>query len=162
MDPSTASYYRAILFSDGTDQRPLPVTLVQLHGWAVKRNAALGLGGMITKAVALSVAMTWLSSTKEGRAFSRQFTNLGDLFSEPVSADAETESVESEESEDAESEASADTWDTLPAESSVIVRIKPGVTKPGNFIRRKGNWIEVRIDGEIHHHRISKVQIVGA
>ena len=162
MDPSTASYYRAILFSDGTDQRPLPVTLVQLHGWAVKRNAALGLGGMITKAVALSVAMTWLSSTKEGRQFSQQFTNLGDLFCGPLPAEGAEETEEVKESEGTSSEVSTDAWDTLPAESQVVVTMQSGAERPGNFIGRKGNWVEVRINGEVSHHRISKVKIVGA
>lgn len=114
---------------------------------------------MITKAVALSVAMTWLSSTKEGREFSQQFTNLGDLFCGPLPIE---EAEETTEADEANSEAVADTWDTLPAESQVVVTMQSGAEKPGQFIKRKGNWVEVRINGEVSHHRISKVKIVGA
>jgi polysaccharide deacetylase 2 family uncharacterized protein YibQ len=83
MDPTTASYYRAILFLDGQDQRPVPKSLVELHAWAVKRGQAMGLGSMITKQAALTVATTWMSTTKEGREFTREFTPLGEMFSEP-------------------------------------------------------------------------------
>lgn len=144
MDPSTASYYRAILFTDGLDQRPLPPTLVRLHQWAVKRNHALGLGGMLAKAVALNVAMTWLSSTKEGRAFAGEFSEIGDLFdgSEPVPLSVEE-------------------FDTLPAESPVLVTLNDKTKKAGSFIGRRGNWVDVKIDGEVKPFLTSKVQLAG-
>lgn len=147
MDPSTASYYRAILFVDGTDTKPIPPTLLHLHAWAVKRNQALGLGGMIAKAVALSVAMTWLSSTKEGREFARENTPLGDMFDE-------SESVSSPSPID---------WDSVAAESEVVVIMSDNKTrKVGNYIGRRGNWLDVRVDGEVKHFKTTKVQVAGA
>lgn len=151
MDPSTASYYRAILFVDGLDQKPLPPTLLQLHAWAVKRNQALGLGGMITKAIALTVAMTWMSSTKEGRAFTRENTPLGDIFPEPV-----------EESESVSAPSPID-WDSVAAEAEVVVIMSDNKTrKVGNFLGRRGNWLDVRVDGEVKHFKTTKVQVAGA
>ena len=146
MDPSTASYYRAILFVDGTDTKPIPPTLMQLHAWAVKRNQALGLGGMITKAVALSVGMTWLSSTKEGREFARENTTLGDMF---------------DESESNSSPSPID-WDSVPVESEVVVIMSDKTKKVGNYIGRRGNWLDVRVDGELKHFKTTKVQVAGA
>jgi hypothetical protein len=86
MDPTTASYYRAILFSDSQDARPLPKSLIDLHAWAFKRSQALGIGGIISKASALSIAMTWMSSTSEGREFTRDCTTLGEMFCQPNAA----------------------------------------------------------------------------
>lgn len=148
MDPSTASYYRAILFVDSTDTRPLPATLVQLHSWTVKRNLALGLGGVISKAVALSVALTWLSSTDEGREFAARNTNLGELFGEVAPELEDDQPVVGEE-----------LWDTLPAESDVTVTLKNKTTKPAKFLKRQGNWVHVRVNGENQAFRISKVKI---
>lgn len=151
MDPSTASYYRAILFVDRTDDRKLPASLVTLHTWAVKRHQALGLGGVISKAVAMTVAMTWLSATEEGRAFSREHTQLGDLFG--VSGEQE------DEADDVL--VNPEDWETLPPESDVLVTMKDKSTKVGKFVERRGSWVDVRIDGELKHIRISKVKIAG-
>ncbi len=151
MDPSTASYYRAILFVDGLDTRPLPPTLLQLHGWAVKRHLALGLGGTISKATALTVAMTWLSTTKDGREFTRENTTLGDLFAGPAE---ESESVSDPDPID---------WDSVEVESKVVVTLSDNKTKKiGYFIARRGTWLDVRVDGELKPFRTSKVQIAGA
>lgn len=152
MDPSTASYYRAILFSDSQAEKPLPSTLVELHRWAEKRNHALGLGGVVTKAVALSVAMTWMSSTKDGRTFSTECTPLGDLFGDygEVVDDSDDDVI------------GGDDWDALPVESEVSVTMKDKSTKAGKFVQRRGSWVDVRVNGEVQHFRISKVKIVGA
>lgn len=149
MDPSTASYYRAILFIDGLSTEPLPPTLLQLHQWAVKRHLALGLGGTISKAIAFNVALTWMSTTREGWAFTRDNTPLGDLFGDPPG-------------EEGPSELTAEEWDTLPAERKVLVTLADGSKKTGAFLGRRGNWIDVRIDGEDRHVRTSKVQLAGA
>jgi len=161
MDPQTASYYRAILFVDGQDHRTLPPTLVELHKWAVKRNQALGLGGMITKAVALSVAMTWLSSTKEGRAFTSLLTPLGDLFGECENelSDDLADDLADEPADDAA--IITGDWDTLPAESRVVVTMQDKSHCEGQFITRRGSWVDVRVNGEVKHFRISKVKPVG-
>lgn len=148
MDPATASYYRAVLFVDRLDDRPLPPTLVQLHSWAVKRNQALGLGGMITKATALAVAMTWLSSTKDGRAFAREFTPIGDLFDEPTVAELWEPA-----------EISAEEWDALPAGSEVLVTMYDGAPRTAKFVERRGGWIDAEIDGDVKHFRTSKVKL---
>lgn len=154
MDPSTASYFRALLFADGQAERPLPPMLTKLYAWCVKRNGALGLGGMITKQLAFTIVLTWMSTTKEGREFTREHTPLGDMFCgfDPDEVDEGTE----------EPVINVETWDTLPLESDVVVTMKSGITKPGKFVGRRGNWVDVRINGEISHHRISKVKIGGA
>ena len=152
MDPTTASYYRAILFVDSQDARPLPPTLVQLHNWAVKRNHALGLGGMITKAFAWSVAMTWLSSTKDGQEFASAFTPLGDLFGEDGSDELSVELSD-------DLVVSAEDWDSIPADTELIVTMKDKSTKVAEFIGRRGNWIDVRVNGEVQHFRTNKVKI---
>lgn len=160
MEPQIASYYRAILFADGQDTRPLPPTLVQLHKWAVKRHQALGLGGTVSKAVALNVALTWLSSTADGREFASAFTTLGDLFCEEP---AELSDDGSDELSDELSDDPSDEWDSLPAETEVVVTMRDKSTATGQFIGRRGNWIDVRVNGTVEHFRISKVQIpVGA
>ncbi len=148
MDPTSASYYRAILFTDMYDQRPIPASLVQLHAFTAKRNHALGLGGVISKAVALMVALTWLSSTDEGRKFAQQNTQLGDLFG--------GELPEAEEEVQPQDEL---TWDNLPVESEVVVTLENKSQKTGQFILRRGNWVDVRVDGEVKHFRLSKVAI---
>lgn len=152
MDPSTASYFRALLFADGQAEKPLPPTLVKLYSWCVKRNGALGLGGMITKQLAFTIVLTWLSTTTEGREFAAHHTTLGDMFGEvPESDEPETE----------DPAVNVETWDTLPLESDVIVMMKSGIQKPGKFVGRRGNWVDVRIGGEVQHYRISKVKIAG-
>lgn len=151
MDPTTAKYYRAVLFTDGLDMRPLPASLLELHAWAVKRHMALGLGGMLTKATAFSVALTWMSSTKDGWEFTRDNTQLGDLFSE--SAD---------QAEAAASALSAEEWDTLPNESKVVVTLADRTTKTGEFLGRRGKYVDVRIDGDLKVFQTNKVKLEGA
>jgi len=150
MDPTTASYYRSILFRDSQDQRPLPPTLVLLHAWAFKRFQAMGAGSVISKQAALSVAMTWMSSTKEGQAFAREFTGIGDLFfgqdEEPVSDG---------------SGANAVNWDVVPVQSKVVVMIDQKPTA-GEFLGRRGGWIDIRVGGDSKPFRTSQVQLAGA
>jgi hypothetical protein len=149
MDPTTASYYRAILFTNGLDTKPLPASLLELHRWAVKRHHALGLGGNISKAVALTIAMTWLSSTEEGREYSQENTPLGDMFSA-----APVDEIVTISDED---------WEKLPVESEVLVTLRDNkTTRTGQFLERRGGWVDVRVDGEVKHFRISKVQLIGA
>lgn len=163
MEPQTASYYRALLFADGTEARPLPASLVRLHQWVVKRNQALGLGGMITKAVALSVALTWLSSTQEGREFSANQTTLGDLFGGVEDVPETAEEIPDDAPEDVPDEdiLTAEAWDALLPETDVIVTLKNKSTIGGKFIERRGNWVDVRVNGEVKHFRIRKVKLAG-
>jgi hypothetical protein len=149
MDPTTASYYRAILFRDSQDTRALPPTLVTLHAWAFKCCQAMGIGSIISKQAALSVAMTWLSTTKEGQAFTRESTTLGDLFGAPDEMPPEVAGASSVD------------WDAVPAESKVVVIVdeKPTI---GEFIARRGAWIDVRVGGDPKHFRTSQVQLAGA
>lgn len=151
MDPSTASYYRAILFKDGTSDRKLPESLVLLHGWVLKRHLALGLGGIITKAVSLTVVLTWLSSTADGRKFAADHAGLGEMFG-PVPDD---------EPEDAVSTEAGDMWDRLPRDTEVVIQLRDKTVKKGQFLSRRGGWVEVRVEGTAEFHRISKVKPAG-
>lgn len=148
MDPMTASYYRAILFRDSQDQRPIPPTLVLLHAWAFKRFQAMGAGSIISKQAALCVATTWIASTKEGRKFARDFTDIGDLFCEP------------EEESRTESDQQID-WDAVPQNAKVLVDFGDK-SAPGEFIGRRGAWVDVKIGSETKPVRPSQVRIVGA
>lgn len=148
MDQSTASYYRSILFHDGQDQRPLPKTLVMLHAWAFKRFQAMGAGSIISKQVALSVALTWMSSTKDGMAFTRENTDLGDFFE----ADAEQPESDDETMID---------WVNIPLETKVVVLIDNKPT-PGEYIGRRSSRIDVRIAGERKSFKREQVQLAGA
>lgn len=152
MDPMTASYYRAILFRDSQDQRPIPPTLMILHAWAFKRFQAMGAGSIISKQAALSVAMNWMSSTEEGRAFALEHEpTIGELF-----CDQDDESL---------SPAGVGSfvidWSAVPPETKVVVTIdqKPTV---GEFIGRRGGWVDVRVAGESKPFRSTQVQLAGA
>lgn len=68
MDHATASKYRVILFGDQEDTNALPPGLVKLHNFAHQRLQRFGLGG-VSREVALSVVMTWMQTTDEGREF---------------------------------------------------------------------------------------------
>lgn len=154
MDPTTASYYRSILFRDSQDQRPLPPSLVLLHAWAFKRFQVMGAGSIISKQAALCVAMTWMSSTKEGWAFTREQTNLGDLFDwEADDHDGPLTTIREFQPSD-----TAVDWDEVPVESKVVVMVdhKP---MQGEFIGRRGGWIDIRLDGELKPFRTSQVQL---
>ena len=151
MDPTTASYYRAILFIDSQDSRPLPPTLVLLHQWAIKRCQAMGLGGTISKASALTVAMTWMSTTEEGKEHTRDFTSLGDIFGEP---EVPGPSVVAGES--------IVDWDAVPLESNVIAMSGDKQVNGVYVGRRSRAWIDVRIAGERKTFRPHQVQLAGA
>jgi hypothetical protein len=145
MDPTTASYYRAILTGDSQDSRPLPQTLIKLHQWAIKRTQAMGLGSTITKASALNVALTWLSTTEDGRAFASEHTTIGDMFCD--------------ESEDGRTGQKID-WSTLPAETKVVVVID-GKPTTGEYLARRFNNIDVRIAGEKKTVKRKQVHLAG-
>lgn len=147
MDPTTASYYRAILFMDSQEMKPLPPSLVLLHAWAIKRCQAMGLGSTIAKHSALAVAMTWLSSTKDGRAFARENTKLGELFEEPEPVISFVSKVD---------------WETIEPESKVIVMVENKPIQGEFIIQRGGGWIDVRVSGEVQKFRASQVHIAGA
>jgi hypothetical protein len=147
MDPMTASYYRSILFHDSQDQRPLPPTLVLIHAWAFKRFQAMGAGSVISKQAALCVAMTWMSATKEGREFTREFTPLGDVFSEQEDSEpVEKNSID---------------WNSVPADTKVIVLIDDQPTT-GEYIGRRSSRLDVRIAGERKSFKRDQVQLAGA
>lgn len=148
MDTSAASFYRAILFSDREDSRPIPATLIQLHMWGAKRWQALGLGTNITKAAAFNIATMWLSGTAEGREFARTETKLGNMFSDPeVSSDA--------------SEKTAIDWNTLPAKTKVIATVGDEAAV-GEFVDYRSSWVRVSIGGETKSFRSTQVQLAGA
>ena len=159
MDPSTASYYRSILYHDSQDQRPLPPTLALLHAWAFKRFQAMGAGSIISKQAALCVAMTWMSSTKEGRAFAHEFTSIGELFSGFDGDDADK--VDSNDEPEVVRTLVSD-WESVPVESKVVVMVDQKSTL-GEFVSRSGNgWLEIRVGGDIKRFRTNQVQLAGA
>lgn len=152
MDPTTASYYRSILFRDSQDQRGLPPTLVLLHAWAFKRWQAMGAGSIISKQAALGVAMTWMSSTREGRAFAMEHTTIGEMFSPSDRTDDEALPTAGTTVVD---------WDAVRADAKVVVVIddKPTI---GEYIGRRSSWIDVRIAGDRKSFRANQVQLAGA
>ena len=148
MDPATASYYRAILFQDSQDQRPLPQTLVRIHQWAFKRCQSLGIGnGVISKQTAFAVAMMWLGSTSEGRAFAREHMNIGDLLIGPIAEETVASAVSSID------------WDAVQAETPVTVMIDKKPTL-GTFVCRRGSWVDIQVGTEIKSYRTNQVQLV--
>lgn len=147
MNSQVASYYRAILFADGQDSSPLPKSLLTLHTFAEKRHQALGLGSTITKATALAIALTWLSSTDDGRKFTSESTNLGDMFGYvPESRDSDAPSID---------------WDGVSIESPVIVMID-GKPTQGLFMVRRGGWLDILVDGKERSFRTTNVKLAGA
>ena len=153
MDPMTASYYRAILFRDSQDQRPIPPTLVMLHAWAFKRFQAMGAGSIISKQAALCVATTWISSTKEGRAFADEFTEIGELFSSQHHATADDQLT-------VPPDVNAVDWDSLPVKSHVIVTVNQKSIS-GEYIGRRGGWIDVLVGEDKKPYRANQVQLAG-
>lgn len=150
MDPTTASYYRAILFLDSQDQQPLPKSLVQMNAFAAKRCQALGISSStIPKQVALSIAMLWMASTEEGRAFTRESTTLGDIFSEPADSQVATD-------------ASAVKWKDVKPGTPVVALAADGKPTNGAFIDQRMGWISVAIDGKEQSFRVSQVKLAGA
>ena len=154
MNSQVASYYRAVLFADGQDSQPLPKSLLALHMFAEKRHMALGLGSTVTKATALMVAITWLSSTVDGREFTSKHTNLGDIFS--------TEDIGNVlgNPESGSGENKVD-WFKVKPETPVVIEDK-GITFPGKFVARRTNWLDVLVNGEEKHFRPQQVKLAGA
>ena len=138
MDPTTASYYRAILFSDSQDSRPLPQTLMTLHSFAFKRCQAMGIGSIIPKQTALAVAMLWMTSTVDGKRFAKESAGLGELFEEeePPTPD----------------------WSSVKPDTPVTVNSE-GTTINGMFQKRRGGWLDVIVAGETKQFRSPQVQL---
>lgn len=129
MDPQTASYYRAILFGDGQDQKALPPSLVRLHQWVVRRHQLLNLGVQITKAIALNVSLTWLSSTREGRQFAKDIEVISELFVELPSDKPEID------------------WQFVKAGDPLTINGENGL-EPATFVDKKPGWIIVNVKGQ--------------
>lgn len=155
MNTQTASYYRALLFGDPTaDSQPLPKSLMRLHTWAENRHMAMGLGGMISKAVAITVAMTWLSSTEEGRKFSAKIPQLNGLFDVPL--------VETEQKQSPETESQTDVplvkWKEIAPDTPVLANVD-GSWVPGIFKGQRGSWLDIFVGDEEKHLKIHQVQL---
>lgn len=147
MEPNHAAYYRAILFGDSQTQRPIPPGLVTLHQWAVKRNHALGRGGVIQKETALSIALAWFSGTDEGREFFAEFGGIGPVFTAPVLDEPE----------------GATDWSKVEANTKVVVTPRNSKSsRNGEFVEVKGKWLDVRVDGEVKHFLKREVRLAGA
>lgn len=147
MDPSTVSYYRAILFRNAEEHAPLPPGLVELHNWTVKRHQALGLGPIVQKNVALTVSLIWLSSTVDGRDFAQNQTSLGDMFADPATVPEVHSDIE---------------WDKIAKGTRVVCELQNGKTKEGSFIGVRGSWIDVVIEGQKKNFRTNKVVLASS
>ena len=95
----------------------------------------------------MSVALTWLSTTADGKQFARDFTTIGDLF-----GDAGESQIAAE---------SAVAWDAVAPETPVTVTDKEKRLS-GHFLGRRASWIDVRIDGHRKSFRANQVQVAGA
>jgi hypothetical protein len=129
MDPTTATYYRTILFGDGQDQKALPASLVKLHQWILRRWQLLGLGVQITKALAMNVALTWLSSTREGRQFSKDIEALSTLF---IELPSDVPHID---------------WALVKPGDPLMVNGENGI-ESATFVDKKPGWIIVKVKGE--------------
>lgn len=156
MNAQVASYYRAVLFADGQDSRPLPKSLMRLHMFTEQRHQALGLGSTISKAVALSVCLTWLSGTQEGRKFTKTQTSLKDLFTE----EAEEESESGDDESTTEQPASSH-MDKIKAGTPVVID-DDGKSIRGTFIEKRGSWIVCQVDSKERSFRTHTVKVEGA
>jgi hypothetical protein len=100
MDPTIASYFRAILFRDAKSPEPIPASLVELYRWIQKSHAAMNLGTAITKPVAISIVLTWLP-TAEGRQWLfQQQEPISHLFPVDSKPEAKTESKQTKPKHD--------------------------------------------------------------
>lgn len=158
MNTQVASYYRAVLFADGQDSRALPKSLMRLHTFAEKRHQALGLGSTIAKATALAISLTWLSSTKEGREFANENTNIGDLF---VADEPDEELTESGESTDGFPDPPPSgkiDWSKVSEGTPVVIYDKDS-TLQGTFVKRRHSWIDVKVNGADRHFPMNQVRL---
>ena len=146
MDQTTANYYRSILFGDITEQSALPPTLMRLHQWAFNRYQKMGASSsVIAKQAALGVAMTWLSSTAEGRAFALEHLAIGDMFS----ADDNQPVV-----------AGAVDWDDVPVSTPVVAIVDKQKTV-GEYMGRRSSYIDMVVGTEKKTFRTNQVQLAG-
>ncbi len=142
MDPTTATYYRSILFKDGQDSRTIPPGLMKLHSWTVKRSQALGLGMQVSKQTALAVVMSWFG-TKEGKSFIRHnVPELAELFQDPKS-----------------SQSSEVDWDFIAVDTPVVAILDGGVQANGTFVSRRSGYIDVKIGNETKAFRTNQVKL---
>ncbi len=121
MDSTTAEFFRAILYHDPKCMTPLPETLIELYDWTRRGHQFLLLGSVVTKPVAISIVLTWLS-TAEGRVFAQK-TPIAHLF--PVDADIDWEEVKNGTAVEAVDE------------KKQVVR--------GTFEGKSGSWIRVKV-----------------
>jgi hypothetical protein len=140
MDEQTVRYYRAILFLNEGDNDAIPKSLVSLHAFTAKRHQAMGLGALIPKQLALTIVLTWLSSTVEGREFSNRIPTLGGIFND--------EPVEAEEAE-------------IEPGTPVVVTDKDGKEFRGEYLERKSAWLYVMVEGQKKSFRSHQVKPAG-
>lgn len=156
MNSQVASYYRAILFADSQDIRPLPKSILKLHMFAEKRHQALNLGSTITKATALAVAMSWMLGTKEGREFAIENTDLGEILVEDEVAEESGEAGVPGLTEDGKID-----WSAVQPNTPVVITHRDGKIN-AKFVRRRHSWIDVTVDGNEKHFPIKQVHLAGA
>lgn len=119
----------------------LPPSLMKLHAWTYKTCLAMGIGSIIPKQTAISVALTWLSSTEEGRAFAQKYPGLEDLFSEPKTQETVN-------------------WAEVKPETPVVVTIE-GKLVEGVFLGKRSSWFDVRVGTEKKSVRSHELQLAG-
>lgn len=141
MEPTAASYYRALLWNDSQDQTRLPASLVQMHRFAHRRCQMLG--KRIEKNEALQVFYWWLMATGEGRKFASLHPDLQGLFGE----DLDDVNEDLGESDDLENGA------------KIVVAMEDGTERDGVFVELTSHgWAKVMIDGKVTSIRYKKVR----
>ena len=147
MDPTTASYYRAAIYCDLEDTRPIPPSLCKFHAFVWKRYYAMGCGSQITKQIALSTALLWMSSTPEGREFACEETPIGEfILKTPENTHA------------APFDAGDVDWKNTPLDTPVEALSKNGIIN-GTYAGRTAAWIYVTINNERMSFRPQDVRL---
>lgn len=150
MDQTTASYYRCILFGHGENSTPLPASLVAMHSWSSKKLGAMGLNGVIPKHAALMVVLSWISMTKDGRAFASSQPDLQNIVLQLTSNDKKTVDTDA-----------CSQWDSVTPETSVTVMVGTEAVQ-GVFVGRtrgRTNCLTVRIGDETKVVKATDVQV---
>lgn len=97
----------------------------------------------------MAVALTWLGSTKEGRAFARENTSIGELFCDDDDSDSEPVGTNVVD------------WEAVQADTKVVVLIdkKPTI---GEYMGLRSSRVDVRIAGERKSFKRNEVKLAGA
>ena len=149
MDPTTASYYRSILFGNGNNVDHLPASLVALNAWTQRKLQNMGLNAQIRKETAMAVVLTWMAASQDGRQFAAM-QGLSEVF------DAQEKGAETKDASD-KAETPDDleiNWGTVATGTPVHFYGDDGKRIDGVFAgRQRGRNAACRVkidDDEVH------------